>query len=115
MHIGPNAIRIDGDSNFGFLNLDDNIVQVSLTQGSMEIHLNVLADDDSFEIATPDGAITLLRTGDYRIDTDADHDASMLTVRAGQAELYLGSSTIIRALRDRVLSTESASQYSLGQ
>ena len=97
MHIGPNAIRIDADSNFGFLNLDDNIVQVSLTQGSMEIHLNVLAEDDSFEIATPDGAITLLRTGDYRIDTDADHDASMLTVRAGQAELYLGSSTIIRA------------------
>jgi hypothetical protein len=97
MHIGPNAIRVDGDSNFGFLNLDDNIVQVSLTQGSMEIHLNVLADDDSFEIATPDGAITLLRTGDYRIDTDADHDASMLTVRAGQAELFLGSSTIIRA------------------
>jgi hypothetical protein len=98
LHIGPNAIRLDANSNFGFLNLDDTIVQVSLTEGSMEIRLQLLSDDDSFEIATPNGAITLLRTGDYRVDTDPDRDATMLTVRAGQAELFSGSnSKIIRA------------------
>ena len=99
LHIGPNAIRLDSTSNFSFLNLDDNIVQVSLTEGAMEIHLRQLDDSDSFEIATPNGAITLLRTGDYRIDTDPDRDAMMLTVRAGQAELYSGTnaSMIIRA------------------
>lgn len=95
LHIGSNAIRLDANSNFGFLNLDDSIVQVSLTEGSMEIHLRQLDDNDSFEIATPNGAITLLRTGDYRIDTDPDRDATMLTVRGGQAELYSGSSSMI--------------------
>jgi len=95
LHIGPNAIRLDANSNFGFLNLDDSIVQVSLTEGSMEIHLRLLADDDSFEIATPNGAITLLRTGDYRIDTDPERDATMLTVRAGQAELFPGAGNVI--------------------
>ena len=95
LHIGSNAIRLDANSNFGFLNLDDSIVQVSLTEGSMEIHLRQLDDNDSFEIATPNGAITLLRTGDYRVDTDPDRDATMLTVRGGQAELYSGSSSMI--------------------
>ena len=64
----------------------------------MEIRLRLLGDNDSFEIATPNGAVTLLRTGDYRIDADPDRDAAMLTVRSGQAELFSGSnSTIIRA------------------
>lgn len=97
MHVGSNAIRLDGNSNFGFLNLDDSMVQVSLTQGSMEIRLNRLDDDDVFEIATPNGAVTLLRTGDYRVDTDPDRDATMLTVRAGQAEVYSGKSVLIRS------------------
>ena len=95
LHIGSNAIRLDANSNFGFLNLDDSIVQISLTEGSMEIHLRQLDDNDSFEVATPNGAITLQGTGDYRIDTDPDRDATMLTVRAGQAELYSGSSSMI--------------------
>jgi len=97
LHVGPNAIRLDQNANFGFLNLDDSMVQVSLTQGSMEIRLNRLDDDDAFEIATPNGAVTLLRTGDYRIDTDPDRDATMVTVRAGQAELYSGTSVLIKA------------------
>ena len=97
LHVGPNAIRLDENSNFGFLNLDDSMVQVSLTQGSMEIRLNRLDDDDAFEIATPNGAVTLLRTGDYRIDTDPDRDATMVTVRAGQAELYSGNSVLVKA------------------
>ena len=61
----------------------------------MEIHLRLLDEDDSFEVATPNGAITLLRTGDYRIDTDPDRDATMLTVRAGQAELFSGANSVI--------------------
>ncbi len=95
IEIGPNALRLDGKSNFGFLNLDDSIVQVSLTEGSLEIRLRVLADDDSFEVATPNGAITLLRAGDYRIDTDPERDATMLTVRSGQAELFSGANSVI--------------------
>jgi hypothetical protein len=95
LHIGPNAIRLDANSNFGFLNLDDSIAQVSLTEGAMQIRLNRLDDDDSFEIATPNGAVTLLRNGDYRIDTDPDRDATMLTVRSGLAELFAGGASML--------------------
>ncbi len=110
IHIGPNAIRLDANSNFGFLNLDDSIVQVSLTEGSLEIHLRVLAEDDSFEIATPNGAITLLRAGDYRIDTDPVRDASMLTVRNGQAELFFAGATsmIVRSQETAYFKTDQS-------
>lgn len=95
LHVGPNAIRLEANTNFGILNLDDSIVQVSITEGSIEIRLRSLDDSDTFEVATPNGAVTLLRTGDYRIDTDSNIDATMLTVRSGQAELFSGANSVL--------------------
>jgi hypothetical protein len=107
IHIGPNAIRLDANTNFGFLNLDDSMAQVSLTEGSMEIRLLSLDDNDTFEVATPNGAITLLVAGDYRIDTDPDRDATMLTVRGGRAELFSGAkSVLIRAQQTAYFRTD---------
>lgn len=87
MHIGPNAFRLDGQSNFGFLNLDENTVQVRFTGGSLEIRLRRLDDQDVYEVDTPQVAISLLRTGDYRIDTDLERNATMVTVTSGQVEV----------------------------
>jgi hypothetical protein len=87
MHIGSNAIRLNAQTNFGFLNLDDQTAQVRLTQGSLGIRLRNLSDADAWEIDTPNGAISLLRTGEYRIDTDADRNATMVTVRSGEVEV----------------------------
>lgn len=87
MHIGRNAIRLDRFSNFGYLNLDDRTVQMRFTEGQMEVRLRELADDDLYEVDTPQGAITLLRGGDYRIDTDPERNATMITVRAGEVEV----------------------------
>ena len=70
LHIGGSAIRLNSNSNFGFLNLNDSIVQMSFNQGSLELRLRQLDQNDSYEIDTPNGAVTLLRAGDYRVDTD---------------------------------------------
>jgi hypothetical protein len=86
MHIGPNAIRLNGQTNFGFLNLDDRTVQMRFTAGAMEVRLRALGDQDVYEVDTPNGAISLLRGGDYRIDTDPDRNATMITVIAGEVE-----------------------------
>jgi len=94
VHVGSNVIRLDAHTNFGFLNLDDSILQVSVTEGSLEIQLRTLADSDTVEVATPNGAVALQRRGDYRIDTDPGTDATMLTVRSGQAELFYGPNSI---------------------
>ncbi len=87
MQIGPNVLRVGSQSNVGFLNLDDQTVQVRFTEGALEIRLRQLADNELYEIDTPQGAISLLRTGDYRIDTDPNRNATMVTVRGGEAEV----------------------------
>lgn len=96
LHIGGSALRLNSDSNFGFLNLNDNIVQMSLNQGSLEIRLRQLDENDAYEIDTPNGAVTLLRAGEYRIDTDPARNATMVTVRSGQAQMFQdGASSLI--------------------
>jgi hypothetical protein len=96
LHIGGSAIRLNENSNFGFLNLNDNIVQMSLNQGSLEIRLRQLDRDDTFEIDTPNGAVTLLRAGEYRVDTDPARNATMVTVRSGQAQMFQdGNSSLV--------------------
>ncbi len=98
LHIGGSAIRLNSNSNFGFLNLSDNIVQMSLNQGSLEIRLRQLDRDDAFEIDTPNGAVTLLRAGEYRVDIDPANNATMVAVRSGQAEMFQdGNSSLVTA------------------
>src|ERR1035438_4438469 len=65
IHIGSTAIRMDAKTALSFLNLDDRIVQVSLTQGELNVHLRYLGENESVEVDTPNISISLLRSGDY--------------------------------------------------
>src|SRR5260370_3326909 len=85
IHVGSTAIRMASLTAMSFLNLDDRTVQISLTQGSIHIRIRNLADDESYEVDTPNVAVTLLRPGDYRIDADGDNNVTIVTVRGGDA------------------------------
>src|SRR5438094_4508817 len=87
MHIGSTSIHIDSSTASSFLNLDDRTVQIRLSQGSLYIRIRNLADDEVYEVDTPNGAISLLRTGSYRIDADPDRQTTTVTVRGGEAEV----------------------------
>src|SRR3984885_426927 len=87
LRIGQNAIRLDSGTNFQFVNLSDSVVQSSINAGSLSVHLRHLFDGESWEVDTPNGAVTLLRTGEYRVDTDTTRNANMVTVRAGDIEV----------------------------
>ncbi len=86
LHAGSTAIRLAGQTSISFLNLDDRIIQIRLAKGSMELHLARLGADEVYEVDTPDGSVSLLRVGDYRIDVD-DAGNSTFTTRHGQAEV----------------------------
>jgi hypothetical protein len=87
LRIGQNAIRLNSGTNFQFVNLSDNVVQTSINAGSLSLRVRHLFDGESWEVDTPNGAVTLLRTGEYRVDTDASRNATMVTVRAGDIEI----------------------------
>ncbi|PYT24080.1 MAG: hypothetical protein DMG57_29935 [Acidobacteria bacterium] len=92
MHVGSTIIRLDSRTAFSFLRLDDQIVQMRLSEGSLNITIHYLSEDDAYEVDTPNGAITLLRPGTYRINSDPDRQQTVITVRGGEAEVTAGGS-----------------------
>ena len=87
LHIGTAALRLNSETAFEFLNLDDANAQIRLTQGSLIIRLRSLADQENFEVDTPNLAFSLLRTGTYRVDVDPNTFTTVITVRGGEGEV----------------------------
>src|SRR5258708_35559203 len=92
IQIGLTSNHEDSSTASSFLNLDDRTVQIRLSQGSLHVRIRNLADDEVYEVDTPNGAISLLRTGSYRIDADPDRQTTTVTVRGGEAEITAGGS-----------------------
>src|SRR5213596_1138498 len=53
LHIGSAAIRLSGNTGFSFLNLSDNVSQIRVTEGTINIRVRSLDDDETFEVDTP--------------------------------------------------------------
>ena len=58
LRIGSATIRLDNNTGFSFLNLDDRTVQLQLTQGILDIRVQRLARDEIFEVDTPNQAFS---------------------------------------------------------
>jgi hypothetical protein len=112
MHVGSAAIRMNSQTALAILNLDDRTVQLSLTQGSLSVRIRYLAEDETFEVDTPNAAISLLRAGEYRIDADGDSNITTVTVRGGDAEVNGGGAAFpVRARESaRITGVDPVSQ-----
>jgi hypothetical protein len=93
LNLGTAALRLNGRTNFTFLNLDDGITQVQLSTGTLSVRLRRLDEGETFEIDTPQIAFSLQRPGEYRIDVNEQGDVTLVTVRAGQGEALAGDQT----------------------
>jgi hypothetical protein len=102
-HVGSTALRLSAGSDFQFLNLDDQAVQIRLAQGTLTVRLRNLAQDQIFEIDTPNLAFTLNRPGDYRIEANPDSQVTVVTVRDGEGEVTGGGQDFPVYSRQRVV------------
>src|SRR5215831_2084225 len=91
VHIGSTAIRLASETAFAFLNLDDQTIQIRLSQGSLNIRVRQLGESEAFEIDTPNVTVSLLRPGLYRVDVDAQGNTTV-TDRIGEAEVTASNS-----------------------
>ncbi|MEZ0224113.1 MAG: TonB family protein [Alphaproteobacteria bacterium] len=85
IRIGSAAIRADQKTSLSLLNLGNDDVQLGLNSGTIIVHLRSLPKNGYFEIDTPNAAVSLLRAGDYRIETDETGDFTRVAVRTGKA------------------------------
>jgi hypothetical protein len=88
IQIGGAMVRMSADTSVSILNLDDRIVQLQLTQGTLNVRVRRLGSNQVFEVNTPNLAFTLRQPGDYRIMVDADGNATTIIVRKGRGEAY---------------------------
>jgi len=90
LHTGLAAIRMGQVTGMSFLQLSDQVTQVRLTEGTLNIRLRGLGADETFEVDTPNLAFSLLRPGVYRIDVNEAGDTTVVSVRDGQGEVTGG-------------------------
>lgn len=88
LEMGTSALRLDYDSSLEFLNLDDQLAQVQLTQGVANLRVDHLYDGQMYEIDTPTLAMVVSEPGEYRLDIAPDGSSTQVTVFSGRAEIY---------------------------
>jgi hypothetical protein len=87
MHLGSAAIRLGANTALQFLNVADRGAQLRLSTGSMNVRLRYLSPDETFEVDTPNSAVSLVQAGEYRIDVNEAGDAVAVAVWGGLAEI----------------------------
>lgn len=90
LHSDEAVMRMGSQTSFGFLNLNDAVIQIKLTGGDMSFRLHDLAPNQVFEVDTPNAAFQLARDGVYRFRVDPNGNMTFVVVRSGQAQVTGG-------------------------
>ncbi len=88
IQIGGAMVRMNSGTSVSVLNLDDQITQLQLTQGALNVRVLRLERGQMFEVDTPNVAFTLRQPGEYRIEVDPEGHATTIVVRRGEGEVY---------------------------
>lgn len=86
LQLGSAVIRLNANTGFSFLNLNDNTVQIQLTSGSLNVRVRRLDRKDVFEVDTPNLAFSIHQPGSYRVEASEDGTYSVISVREGDGE-----------------------------
>ncbi len=93
LQAGQAAIHLGGMTALSFLNLDENIIQMRLAEGSVNFRVRELRQGDLYEVDAPNLAFTVKQAGAFRIDVDENGDSSRVTVIRGEGEVTAGGKT----------------------
>ncbi|SEG88832.1 DUF6600 domain-containing protein [Marinobacterium lutimaris] len=86
--VGSSAVRIDANSSVEILDLNDNLMQLQLPQGTLSLSVRRQYRDQQIEIDTPLLALTIGGRGRYRVDVDPRHGDTTIVVWEGRSEVY---------------------------
>ena len=87
LQVGPFTVRLASTTDLTVTNLNDQITQLGLEQGTLRVSVYQMPSGNTIEVDTPNGAITLLEPGTYRVDTAPDGLRTKVTVNDGSLEI----------------------------
>ncbi|MEO7953881.1 MAG: DUF6600 domain-containing protein, partial [Polaromonas sp.] len=88
LHIGSTAVRMSEQTSLDFLALDDQLTQVRVAQGSVQLRVRTLFDGERLEVDTPNLAFVVSAPGDYRIDVNPANGTTRVVALSGGGVLY---------------------------
>jgi hypothetical protein len=88
LELGGGSLRMDGQTDFGLLNLNDQMAQIELTQGTLNLTVRHLEQGQSYEIDTPTVALVVDQPGSFRVDIDDNGGSTQVTAFNGGATVY---------------------------
>jgi hypothetical protein len=98
LQAGQASIHLGAMTALSFLNLDQNITQMRLAEGSINFRVRVLRDGDTYEVDTPNVAFIVREAGAFRIDVNENGDGTLVTVIRGEGEVTAGGkSHVVRS------------------
>jgi hypothetical protein len=98
LQAGQASIHLGAMSALSFLNLDQNITQMRLAEGSINFRVRELREGDTYEVDTPNVAFTVRQAGAFRIDVNENGDGTLVTVIRGEGEVTAGGkSHVVRS------------------
>ncbi|MGA3210045.1 MAG: DUF6600 domain-containing protein [Terriglobales bacterium] len=86
LNLGSAAIRMGAETSLTLTNLSDNVVQLGLNQGTLNLRVKHIFDGETYEVDTPNLAFTLFQPGSYRFDVDPNGDTTVVTIWQGQGQ-----------------------------
>jgi len=91
LEVGSTAVRMSEATDLTVANLNDQLLQLGLGQGTVRVRVFELAPGESVEVDTPNGALTLLQAGDYRVEVFSNEGATLVMVNSGSLEVSGGN------------------------
>ena len=88
LQLGGSTMRLGAHTSFGFLALNDQLAQIELTQGTLNLAARQFDQGQSVEIDTPTLALVVDQPGTFRIDIGGDGQSTRVTVLDGSAIVY---------------------------
>jgi hypothetical protein len=90
VRVGADSIDLSNDAQLNFAELRDQVMQIALTQGRVNLHLRHLNKDETAEIDVARGGVWLLQPGVYDIDSGGPDQPTRITVFEGSARFAGG-------------------------
>ncbi len=87
LQIGTASVHLDRSTGFEFIELDDDIMQMSVTEGVATVRVRTLGDREKIQVETPNATVTFLHPGDYAVEVDPKTDRTIVRTRNGEAEV----------------------------
>ena len=115
LQMGQLAVRSWKYTDLTVVHMADDVTQLGVAQGSLHVRTFTLSAEKRVEVDTPNGAVTVMQPGDFRLDVYTSGGGTLVSVDAGEIQISGPGVTKILGAGESVHLVGSNPVHVLGQ